>query len=106
MIDEYEREPAVYILANRYRGTIYVGVTGKLYRRVMEHRAKVHGGFTAKYNLNVLVWYEHHATMATAIRRETQLKAWKRAWKIGLIEKTNRNWVDLIEQIEWREAFS
>ncbi|MDE2384569.1 MAG: GIY-YIG nuclease family protein [Alphaproteobacteria bacterium] len=77
---EYEKLPAVYIMASRYRGTLYTGVTSDLWTRVSNHKAEAFGGFTAKYNVKLLVWYEHHETMAVAIKRETQIKAWKRQW--------------------------
>jgi putative endonuclease len=90
-----DKYPAVYMLANRYRGTIYVGVTSRLYVRVGEHKAKALGGFTAKYGVDRLVWYEHHHTMEDAIRREKDIKAWKRTWKIKTIESGNPDWLDL-----------
>jgi len=95
-----EKYPAVYILANRYRGTIYVGVTSRLYVRVGEHKAKGLGGFTARYSVSRLVWYEHQATMEEAIRREKNIKAWKRAWKIKAIEARNPDWLDLHDDID------
>jgi putative endonuclease len=97
-----EKQPSVYILANRYRGTIYVGVTSNLYDRVVAHKTGASGGFTAKYGLKTLVWYEHHPDMTSAILRETRLKVWKRAWKIDLIESFNKDWLDLHEVIEHR----
>jgi putative endonuclease len=84
-----EKQPAVYIMANRYRGTIYIGVTSNLYHRVAGHKASAFAGFTAEYGLKTLVWYEHHPDMPSAILRETRLKVWKRAWKIKLIEAFN-----------------
>lgn len=97
-----EKQPAVYIMANRYRGTIYIGVTARLYERVLEHKTGELGGFTAKYGLRTLVWYAHFADMEQAIKRESQMKAWKRDWKIDLIEQRNPHWLDLHEQIEYR----
>jgi putative endonuclease len=96
--------PAVYIMANRYRGTTYIGVTGNLYDRVLVHKEGLPGSFTAKYGLKILVWYEHHIVIQDAILRETQLKVWKRAWKIDLIESYNRDWNDLHQIIEHRPA--
>lgn len=90
-----EKYPAVYMLANRYRGAIYVGVTSRLHVRVGEHKEKSLGGFTAKYGIDRLVWYEHHHTMEDAIRREKSIKAWRRNWKIEAIEAGNPDWLDL-----------
>ncbi len=89
------RQPAVYIVANRERGTLYVGVTGWLKERVHEHREGLCDGFTKKYGLNRLVWFELHADFPSAFRRETQLKKWNRAWKLALIEGSNPAWRDL-----------
>lgn len=97
-----EKDPAVYIMASRYRGTLYIGVTSALYNRVLLHKSGDVLGFTAKYGVKMLVWYEHHPAMEDAIRRETQMKTWKRAWKIELIEKFNPDWHDLHEQISHR----
>jgi putative endonuclease len=99
-----EKQPAVYIMANRYRGTIYVGVTGALYNRAVAHREGAFEGFTKKYCLKTLVWYENHESMEDAIRRETQIKAWKRQWKIELIEKINPDWADLSDNLVHRPA--
>jgi putative endonuclease len=95
-----EGHPAVYILASRYRGTLYVGVTSELYTRVCNHKNEVFAGFTKQYEVKTLVWYAHFSTMADAIRREKQIKAWKRSWKINLIESFNKDWIDLHEQID------
>ncbi len=89
-----QKQPAVYIIANRYRGTIYIGVSSALWNRVAEHKASAFKGFAAKYGLGRLVWYEHHPDMNAAILRETRMKAWKRNWKIELIEKLNPDWND------------
>jgi putative endonuclease len=99
-----EKQPAVYIMADRYRGTIYIGVTGTLYTRAAVHREGTVPGFTAKYGLKHPVWYENHETMDAAIKRETQMKAWKRAWKIELIEKLNPDWLDLSNNLIHRPA--
>ncbi|MFO1033749.1 MAG: GIY-YIG nuclease family protein [Hyphomicrobiales bacterium] len=95
-----EKHPAVYILANRPKGVVYVGVTSALWNRVATHKDGGVKGFTAKYNVKMLVWYEHHPTMNAAIRREKQIKDWKRSWKNELIEKMNPGWVDLHDRID------
>jgi putative endonuclease len=97
-----EKQPAVYIVASRYRGTIYTGVTGNLYDRIASHKVKLFKGFSADYDCNKLVWFENHETMLEAILRETRIKAWKRNWKIELIEGFNRDWLDLHENITHR----
>ena len=96
----HEKQPAVYIMANRYRGTIYAGVTSALWSRVCDHKNGTTGGFTSQYNATRLVWYEHRLTMESAIRREKQVKAWRRDWKIRLIEAMNPDWRDLHEEID------
>jgi putative endonuclease len=101
-MDFEEKQPAVYIVASRYRGTIYIGVTSKLYDRISAHKAKTFAGFSAEYNCHQLVWYEHHHEMLSAIQRETRIKNWRRSWKIQLIENSNRDWLDLHELIEDR----
>ena len=90
---------AVYILASRYRGTIYTGVTNQLLRRVWEHKQGMNDGFTHRYQVKTLVWYELHNDVAKAIRREKQLKQWKREWKVNLIERGNPQWCDLYQQL-------
>ena len=97
-----EKQPAVYIVANRYRGTIYIGVTSNLWNRITAHKEGTFEGFSSRYGLGKLVWYEHHEDMVPAIKRETQMKAWKRNWKIELIKKLNPDWNDLHEHIEHR----
>lgn len=89
------KQPSVYIMANRRNGTLYVGVTSDLIKRVWEHRSDFVAGFTQKYSVHRLVYYEQHQTMDTAITREKRLKRWRRAWKLELIEKINPNWNDL-----------
>jgi putative endonuclease len=91
------KQPAVYILASQPNGTLYVGVTSALFDRVIDHRAGTFGGFTAKHGIKTLVYYETFDTMDEAIRRETRLKAWKRLWKIRLIEQVNPTWADLFD---------
>jgi putative endonuclease len=85
----------VYILASKVGGTLYVGVTNDLVRRVAEHRFKVVEGFTEKYNVVRLVYFEQFDDPENAIRREKRLKKWNRAWKVRLIEENNPNWDDL-----------
>jgi putative endonuclease len=83
------------MLASERNGTLYVGVTSKLASRVEHHKSGAVAGFTAEYGVTKLVWFEPHETMIQAITREKQLKKWKRAWKIRLIEKSNPYWNDL-----------
>ena len=91
----------VYILASQKNGTLYIGVTSNLSRRTLEHKHKLLKGFTKKYDTNMLVYYEEFQTSYDAIKREKQLKKWKRLWKLNLIEKVNPTWKDLyIEEIE------
>jgi putative endonuclease len=87
---------AVYMLASRRHGTIYTGVTSKLVDRVRQHRDDVHDGFTKKYGVHRLVWYETHENMVAAIRREKSIKKYPREWKINLIERENLYWDDLL----------
>ena len=89
----------IYIMANKENGTIYIGVTSNLVKRVYEHKNKICEGFTKKYELNKLVYYEVFDEIMTAIEREKQLKKWNREWKLNLIEKENPNWDDLYESI-------
>jgi putative endonuclease len=91
------RQPAVYIMTNRLHGTLYIGVTADLQRRVSEHRLQQGRSFAARYNLDRLVWCERHESMVAAIQRETSLKRWKCDWKIELIEASNPLWQDLTE---------
>jgi putative endonuclease len=91
------KQPCVYMLASQRNGTLYIGVTSDLVRRVWEHKQDFVEGFTRKYGVHVLVWYEQHEDMHTAIAREKALKEWKRAWKLELIEKMNPEWKDLYE---------
>jgi putative endonuclease len=85
----------VYLLASKKHGTFYLGVTNDLVRRTYEHRTKAVGGFTKRYDVNKLVWFEIYDDAVTAITREKELKKWRRDWKIRLIEETNPEWVDL-----------
>ena len=88
---------AVYLMASARNGTLYVGVTSALWTRVQQHKRGVFDGFSKKYGCKTLVWYESHATMLEAIARETQIKGWRRAWKLALIERDNPQWRDLSE---------
>ncbi|MEP9354203.1 GIY-YIG nuclease family protein [Xanthobacter sp. KR7-65] len=94
-----ERRYFVYLLASKPRGTLYVGVTNHLTRRVFEHRLGAGEGFTSRYQVHRLVWFEIHATAMAAIQREKRLKAWLRQWKIDLVEKDNPEWRDLFDEI-------
>jgi putative endonuclease len=89
----------VYMLASRLNGTLYVGMTNDLIRRVWEHKQKAISGFAAKYGVDRLVWYEQHHSLESAFARERQIKEWKRAWKIQLIEADNPQWIDLYSSI-------
>ena len=93
-----EKSPAVYILASRRNGTLYIGVTSDLPQRVALHKQDLIEGFTKKYGVHRLVYYETHPTMDAAILREKQLKEWRRLWKIRLIECMNPEWVDLFDE--------
>ena len=93
------KQPAVYILASERNGTLYTGVTSNLVGRTWQHREHVVDGFTKKYEVTMLVWFEMHDDMESAILREKQIKAWKREWKIRLIEESNPYWNDLWAQI-------
>jgi len=89
----------VYILASKPRGTLYVGVTNNLVRRVAEHRDGLVEGFTKGYHVKMLVYFEEHEDVNEAIKREKQVKRWARAWKIELIRQKNPDWRDLFEEI-------
>jgi putative endonuclease len=89
------KQPAVYILANRRNGTLYVGVTSDLIQRVWQHRTGKVSGFSQRYGVHLLVYFELHETMYAAITGEKQIKKWNRAWKLKLIEKKNPEWRDL-----------
>jgi len=94
-----QKQPAVYLLTNKPNGTLYIGVTSDLPKRIWEHKNKVITGFSEKYNLTRLVHFELYEDMAQAITREKQLKAGSRSTKIELIESLNPNWVDLFQDI-------
>ena len=85
----------VYMLASQRNGTLYTGVTNDIARRTVEHKEKQVPGFTRKYGVEILVWYEIHEDIRTAIEREKQIKGWNRAWKVRLIEEHNSGWNDL-----------
>ena len=95
-----EKFPATYIMASRYRGTMYTGVTSNLWQRVCDHKNGRFKGFTDDYNIKTLVWNEHHHMMEDAIRREKQIKKWNRPWKFRIIEEMNKDWLDLHECID------
>ena len=89
----------VYIVTNKPRGTLYIGVTGDIAKRVWQHRNHILDGFTDRYNLERLVWFEPHTEPSVAIQREKSLKRWYRDWKIALIEQSNPQWRDLWQDI-------
>ena len=95
------KQPAVYILASRMNGTLYIGVTSDLVRRVWEHKNDLVEGFTQRYGVHRLVWYELHVTMEAAILQEKRLKEWRRAWKLRLIQRINPEWEDLYDRLIW-----
>jgi putative endonuclease len=94
-----EKQFTVYIMASRRNGTLYIGVTSNLPKRVWEHREGVVAGFTAEYRVKSLVWYELHDDAEATIVREKQIKKWNRAWKLKLIEGRNPGWSDLFAEI-------
>ena len=94
------KNPCVYILASQKNGTLYIGVTSHLVQRIWQHKNNYVEGFTKKYCVHMLVYYELHESMEFAIQREKQMKKWKREWKIRLIEEQNPNWDDLWEFIQ------
>jgi putative endonuclease len=94
-----EARPCVYILASKRNGTLYTGVTRYPVQRVWQHREGLVQGFTKRYGVHLLVYFELHDTMLAAIQREKQIKEWKRSWKIELIESVNPEWRDLYEDI-------
>ena len=93
------KQPAVYILASKRNGTLYIGVTSDLVKRIWEHNNNMVEGFTKRYNVHRLVWYELHDSMQSTIIREKRLKDWKRKWKLELIESSNPKWQDLYHRI-------
>ena len=93
------KQPAVYLLASKKHGTLYIGVTSNLVARTWQHRLHVVDGFTKRYNVDKLVWYELHGCMEAAILREKRLKKWSREWSLRLVEEVNPEWRDLWEEI-------
>jgi putative endonuclease len=91
------REPCVYLLSRSSHGTFYIGVTSNLVQRIYQHRTEMLGGYTAKYGIKRLVWFERHEDMEAAIRREKQIKRWLREWKYALVNVANPTWRDLAE---------
>ena len=99
------KNPCVYILASKRLGTLYIGVTSDLHGRMSQHAQGLVDGFTKKYGVKRLVYYEMHETMEAAIRREKQLKEWRRLWKIRIIEKMNPAWRNLFDDTTGEIAF-
>jgi putative endonuclease len=91
----------VYILSSKRNGTLYIGSTDDLSKRIWQHKTNEIRGFTSKYGVNLLVWYDVFETREAAFRRERQMKEWQRRWKLELIEKTNPNWDDLYGTLNW-----
>ena len=94
------KQPAVYILASERNGTLYIGVTSNLPQRIWQHREGLVEGFTNRYSVKMLVWYEMHESMESAIMREKALKKWRREWKLELIEQSNAQWRDLWDAVK------
>ena len=94
-----DRQPCVYILASRARGTLYIGVTSNLGQRVWQHKNDLVDGFSKAHRVHDLVWFELHATMESAILREKAIKKWNRLWKLQLVEEQNPDWRDLFDDI-------
>jgi len=93
------KQPAVYMLASKRNGTLYIGVTSDLVKRIWHHKNNMVEGFTKRYGVHQLVWYELHENMQYALEREKRMKEWKRNWKLELIESMNPNWQDLYHTI-------
>ena len=93
------KQPCVYLLASHKNGTLYTGVTSNLVQRIWQHKNDQTDGFAKRYGVHLLVWYEMHDAMESAIAREKAIKEWKRAWKLELIEATNPQWLDLYDGI-------
>ena len=89
----------IYIMTNKRKGTLYIGVTSDLPARVWQHKSNLIEGFTEKYKLHKLVYYEQHENIYSAIKREKQMKKWQRQWKLEIVEKLNPHWKDLYEEI-------
>ena len=97
---EMHKQPAVYILASKRNGTLYIGVTSNLVKRIWQHKNDLADGFTKKYQVHNLVYYEIHSDMNEALKREKKIKKWNRQWKLKLIEKDNPSWKDLYNDIK------
>ena len=95
----FEKQPAVYILASKKNGVLYTGVTSNLVKRIWEHKQGLAEGFSKKYNVKQLVYFELHDDMYAAIVREKNFKKWKRDWKLNLIDKLNPEWIALWDKI-------
>ncbi len=93
------KQPCIYLLASGRNGTLYCGVTSDLVKRIWQHKSDLADGFTKRYGIHLLVWYELHDEMTSAIAREKAIKEWKRDWKLKLIEVNNPQWHDLYEEI-------
>jgi putative endonuclease len=93
------KQPCVYILASQRNGTLYTGVTSDLVKRIWEHKNGLVEGFTKKYSVYRLVYFEQHDNMMSAINREKHIKKWNRNWKLSLIEEQNPEWIDLYENL-------
>ena len=93
------KQPCVYILASSRNGTLYTGVTSDLIQRIWQHKNDLVEGFTKKYRIHTLVWFEVHETMLSAIAREKAIKEWHRSWKLNLIESANPQWRDLYDDL-------
>ena len=93
------RQYFVYILASKRNGTLYTGVTGDLLSRIFDHKNDVREGFTSRYGVHLLVWFEVHEDIEAAILREKRIKKWRRKWKLELVEKENPDWRDLYEKL-------
>ena len=93
------------MLCSRRNGTLYIGVTSDLIKRIYEHKNNIVDGFTKKYSVHSLVWYEVHDTTETAVQREKQIKKWERSWKLRLIEENNPDWKDLYDDVLERTGF-
>jgi putative endonuclease len=94
-----KRQPVVYILASSRNGTLYIGVTSNLVEQVLQHKSDLVDGFSKKYQVHILVYYELYKSMRMAILREKQLKKWNRNWKLKLLEGTNPDWRDLFDEL-------
>jgi putative endonuclease len=94
-----QRSYWVYILSSKRNGTLYIGVTNDLSRRIYEHKTKANAGFTSRYGVQMLIWYEEYSDINEAIAREKSLKRWERSWKLKLIEDFNPEWKDLYEEL-------